>query len=221
MRAGSETFAPHQHHRAPSTSQLLEDLAQAFPNEKVTVGELLDRLENRAIGLLLLILALPMCIPNVPGISTIFGLLLLAPSLQLLLGSKRLTLPNFVRAWTFPREGLQKAIHLASPVLRRLERFIRPRLNGLTDFPFTIFFGLQTLILSLVLIAPIPGGNWPPGMTISMTALALLQRDGLLALISTFCATVSAILAFYFFKFGVFAVHKLGHWLTIWFPGLS
>jgi hypothetical protein len=218
MSAASATIAPK--HRAPSTSELLEDLTDAFPNERVTVGELLDRLENRAIGLLLLILALPMCIPNVPGISTVFGILLLAPSLQLLLGGKKLSLPNFMRAWTFPREGLRKAVSAAAPVLRRIEKFIRPRLNGVTHFPFTIFFGLQTLIMSLVLILPIPGGNWPPGMTISITALALLQRDGLLAVFSTLCATASGVAAYYFFKFGVFAARELGELLSSWLPGL-
>jgi hypothetical protein len=218
MSTASATIA--QKHRAPSTSELLEDLAQAFPNERVSVGELLDRLENRAIGLLLLVLALPMCIPNVPGISTVFGVLLLAPSLQLLLGSKKLSAPKFVRAWTFPREGLRKAIHVAAPALRRVEKLIRPRLNGLTHFPFTIFWGLQTLIMALVLIVPIPGGNWPPGMTISITALALLQRDGLLALFSTLCAAASGVAAYFFFKFGVMAAHKLGEYLSAWLPGL-
>ncbi|MGE0045386.1 MAG: exopolysaccharide biosynthesis protein [Hyphomonadaceae bacterium] len=200
--------------RAPSTSELLEEVANSFPNERVSVGELLDRLEGRAIGLVLLILALPMCIPNIPGISTVFGALLLAPSLALTTGARKLWAPNFMRNWTFSREGMRRAVSAAAPVLRRVERLFRPRLTFITHFPFTILLGVQALIMAIVLIIPIPGGNWPPGMTISIMALAMMERDGLLALFSTLCTVLSGIAAYYFFRFGVFAMHELTGWVT-------
>lgn len=202
-----------QHPRAPSTSELLEELARSFPNETVTIGELLDRLEGRAIGLVLLVLALPMCIPNIPGISTIFGALLLAPSLALTVGARRLWAPNFMRAWTFSRAGMRRTVSVAAPVLKRVESLFKPRFVFLTQFPFTILLGLQALIMSIVLIIPIPGGNWPPGMTISIMALAMMERDGLLALFSTLCTIASGIAAYWFFRFGVFAVHELTEWI--------
>ncbi|MGE0828488.1 MAG: exopolysaccharide biosynthesis protein [Hyphomonadaceae bacterium] len=212
----AHTHAPK--HKALSTSDLLEEVAGGFPNERVTVGELLDRLEGRAIGVVLLILALPMCIPNIPGISTIFGVLLLAPAFQLILGGKRLWLPRQMRVWTFPREGLQRTVHGATPTLRRIERLIRPRFELLAQFPFTIFLGLQTLLNAIVLIIPIPGGNWPPAIVVSITALALLQRDGLLAAISAALTAASTVAAYYFFKFGVFAMKELGLLIASWWP---
>ncbi|MBL8548575.1 MAG: exopolysaccharide biosynthesis protein [Hyphomonadaceae bacterium] len=200
--------------RAETTSHLLEELRDAFPNERVSIGELLDKLEGRAIGLMMLILALPVCIPNVPGISTPFGFLMLAPAFQLVVGGKRLWVPKGMRAWTFPREGLRKAVNAAVPVLRRVEALIKPRFAPLTAFPFTIFLGVQTLLLAIVLILPIPGGNWPPAITISMTAIALLQRDGLLAVLSTLAAALSTVAAFYFFKFGVAALRDVSAWIS-------
>jgi hypothetical protein len=219
MDTASALTPPSRPRRAPSTSSLLEQLADAFPNERISVGELIDRLEGRAIGLMLLILALPMCIPNVPGISTIFGVLLLAPALQLIVGGRRLWLPNGMRAWTFSRDGLRKTVHATAPVLRRIEHLIRPRLARLTQFPVTIFFGVQTLLLAFVLILPIPGGNWPPGVTISMTALALLQRDGVLAIISTLAAAASGVAAYFFFTWGVAAMRNLSAVVSGWFAG--
>lgn len=202
--------------RQKSASELLTELSAHFPNEKVTVGELVDRLEGHAIGLFLLLLALPMCIPNLPGISTIFGVLMLAPAIQLTLGSKHLWLPGFMRNWTFPREGLRKAVKISAPTLRRFEWVFRPRLQALTQFPFTVFFGLQTVLLAIVLIIPIPGGNWPPAITISIMSLALMQRDGALAIVSTLCAAISTIAAYYFFYFGIVALN----WFSAWFTGL-
>ena len=94
---------------------MLDDLVDTFPGERISVGELIDRLDLRAHGVLLLILALPMCIPNVPGISTIFGVLMMLPALQLVLGSRRLWLPVSVRAWRIEGSSLRKTLRVASP----------------------------------------------------------------------------------------------------------
>ena len=146
-------------------------------------------------------------------------MLLLAPATQLIIGGKRLWVPKSVRGWTFPREGLRKAVAAAVPVLRRVEALVKARLGPVTAFPFTIFFGLQTLLLAIILILPIPGGNWPPGITIAMTAIALLQRDGVLAILSALAAVASSIAAYFFFKFGVAALHELGAWAAGLFGG--
>lgn len=192
-----------------STLAKLEAITQGFADERVTVGEFVDHLEGHAIGIVLLLLALPMCVPNVPGISTIFGVLLLAPSIQLMIGSQRLWLPRYLRTRSFSREALAKTISAAAPTLRWAEKIFRPRAQALTGFPFTAFFGLQTLILALVLILPIPGGNWPPSMAIAIMSLALMQRDGLMAIFSTICAALSVIAAYFFFYAGVVAFQWL------------
>lgn len=200
----------------PSASNLLAELRDAFPNEKITVQELIERLEGRAIGLLLLILALPMCIPNVPGISTIFGVLIVAPGVQMVVGGKTLWLPRRVRAWSFPRDGFQRAIEVSTPYLRKIERFVRPRWSVFTRGPFAMLFGLQTLLMAFVLTLPIPFGNWPPAMTVAMTALALLQRDGLLMLLSAPAAALSVAIAYAGVRIGWAAVHELGALLHSW-----
>lgn len=197
-------------------SALLDDLAEAFPGDKVSVGELIDQLDSRAHGVLLLILALPMCIPNVPGISTIFGVLMIAPALGLLFGQRRLWLPRQMRAWTFPREGFSRALRVAANGLRRVEFLIKPRLAILTRWPMTSAVGFQTLLMAIVLILPIWGANLTPGVTVTFTALALMQRDGLLMLLSVPCAVGSIAWVYFFTKYGVMAAT----WLTSWVQGL-
>jgi hypothetical protein len=191
-------------------SDLLEDLLDAFPNEMVSVGEVLERLEGRAFGLLLLLLALPNCIPNIPGLSTIFGVMMIAPAVQLILGRGALWLPSRVRGWSFSREVLRSTIKAAVPWLRRIERYISPRMAFVVAPPMTNYLGFQTLIMALILILPIWGGNWPPGMTVAATALALIQRDGRLALLSIPMAIASAIAAWLFFFLGWAALRELG-----------
>ncbi|MEZ5956823.1 MAG: exopolysaccharide biosynthesis protein [Hyphomonadaceae bacterium] len=194
-------------------SELLEDLIETFPGETVSVGELIDRLDSRAHGMLLLVLALPMCVPNVPGISTIFGALMLAPALQMVFGSRRLMVPQRVREWRVSGEALRRTFHLAIPTLNRVEYLIKPRWSRLTRFPATILVGLQTLLMALVLILPIPFANWPPGMTVAMTSLALLQRDGLLMLITIPAALASVASVYLGTKFGLAIINGAIQWI--------
>jgi hypothetical protein len=64
--------------------------------------------------------------------------------------------------------------------------------------------------MALVLILPIPFGNWPPGMTVALTALALLQRDGLLMLLTSLAAAASTYVAA---RVGIAVLHGVLHWL--------
>lgn len=205
--------APPKHAHARPASAVLEELALAFPGERVTVGELVDRLDSRAHGVLLLVLALPMCVPNIPGISTIFGFLMLAPAVQLLFGSRHLWLPNRVRAWGVDCGALRRTFNLAIPQLRRIEHLFKPRWSPLTRFPATIFVGLQTLIMAVILILPIPFANWPPGMTVAMTAIALLQRDGVLMLLTIPAAIASGASVYFGTKVGIAVINGAVHWI--------
>lgn len=194
-------------------SELLEDLIETFPGETVSVGELIDRLDSRAHGMLLLVLALPMCVPNVPGISTIFGVLMLAPALQMVFGSRRLMVPQRVREWRVSGEALRRTFRLAIPTLKRVEYLIKPRWSRLTRFPATILVGLQTLVMAFVLILPIPFANWPPGMTVAMTSLALLQRDGLLMLLTIPAAIASVASVYFGTKIGLAIINGGIQWI--------
>jgi hypothetical protein len=196
-----------------AASALLDDLVEAFPGESVSVGELIDRLDSRAHGVLLLVLALPMCIPNIPGISTIFGVLMMAPALQLVLGSHRLWIPKRMRDWRVDCEALRKTLRVATPPLKRIEYLIKPRWSVLTRFPTTILIGLQTALMAFILILPIPFANWPPGMTVAMTALALLQRDGILMLLTIPAALASVLSVYVGARVSVAVLNNAMEWL--------
>jgi hypothetical protein len=184
------------HALPPKTSILLTELRDAFPGEEaISVRDVLDRLDGRAFGLLLLVLALPNCIPNVPGISTVFGILLFAPALQMIFGAGHPWLPRRLANYKIDPVTFRKGIDWALPSLMRVEKLVRPRLQFLTEKPVTIWFGIQTLILAMILILPIPFGNWPPGMSVAALAVALLQRDGVLALVSFGFFVASLIIA--------------------------
>jgi hypothetical protein len=210
--ATSAPVVPDPH--APTDASLaLGALLETFPNERVTLGEIMSRLEGQAFGLLLLLLALPNCIPNIPGLSTIFGVMMIAPAVQMIFGRKDLWLPQRIKRWSIPRDALRMTIKGALPVLKRIERYVGPRWTVFVRPPFTQLLGLQTLVLAGVLILPIPFGNWPPGMTVAATALALLQRDGRLALLTVPMAIASVVVAWAGVRIGIVALRELGEML--------
>jgi hypothetical protein len=71
----------------------------------------------------------------------------------------------------------------------------------------------------LVLLLPIPGGNWPPGMTVAATGLALAQRDGRMALLTVPMAAISLGVAWIGFRIGLVVLSEIGQILTGLFSG--
>lgn len=184
------------------TSVLLNELKESFQGDvEITVSEVLRRLDGRAFGLLLFILAAPNCIPNIPGISTIFGTLLIAPALQMIFGAGQIWLPKKVREYKIEPTSFRNTIIKTVPILEKIEKWIKPRFEFLTEKPVSIFLGVQVLILAVILLLPIPFANFVPGLSIAFLALGLLQRDGVLIIISF----LLFLLSFFFTYIGVVA----------------
>lgn len=177
-------YTPKVKGQGKPASQLVDDLAKKMDGDRVTVGTLLKHLEGRGLGLVLLILSLPMCIPNIPGISTLFGLLLIGPSIQMIFGHKALWMPGFVKNWTFKGKDLRKALQACGKLLHKVEYLAKPRLTAMTSRGGMIYAGLQTLLMASILLLPMPGANIIPGFAVALTGLAVLQRDGVFMLAS-------------------------------------
>jgi hypothetical protein len=202
----------------PKTSQLLADLRDAFPgDEPISVRDVLKRLEGRGFGLLLLLLALPNCIPNLPGVSTVFGLLLVAPAIQMIFGAGTPWIPKQIADMKAAPETFRKAIDWAMPMLVKIEKLVQPRLQFLTEKPATIWFGIQILILAGLLSLPIPGVNMIPSFGIAFYAIALLQRDGLFALVSFGLFVVSCTLGPVMIGAGLAGAEYIVSTVTGWF----
>lgn len=177
------------------TSDLLIGMLSGSEKERLSIGEMIDSLGDRAFGVLILLCALPNCIPGPPGLSTVTGLPIVIFSIQLILGSHRPWLPEFLRSRSFVRQDLLNLVRKAEPWLRRLERISRPRLGGLIHGPAERFAGAVILMLSFILVLPIPLGNLFPALAIAIIALALMEQDGLAVLVGYVGAILSTAIA--------------------------
>lgn len=174
----------------PLSAVLLDIAAHGEP--RISIAELMQKFGGRAIGALLFIFGLACMLPLPPGATTIFGipLLLLAP--QLVIGAAAPWLPERVKARTLSAADLKKGLPKVIPTLQKVEAISRPRLVFLFGSVGERVLGLVCTALALVLILPIPGGNILPAMAVSALSFALIQRDGLIALLGYAVAITSA-----------------------------
>jgi hypothetical protein len=177
-------------HQLPLSS-VLAGIAE-HDGARISVAELTQKFGGRAIGALLFIFGLACMLPLPPGATTIFGfpLVLLAP--QLIIGASVPWLPSGVKDRTIATDDLRKGLPRLVAGLRRVEAVSKPRLSLLFNPVGERLIGVVCLALALVLILPIPGGNILPALAVSALSFALIQRDGVIALIGYAIAIASA-----------------------------
>jgi hypothetical protein len=166
---------------APSLSQILLQIAGDETRPRVSVGDLLEALHDRAIGALIFVFALPNTLPMPPGASSILGAPLLFLTAQLTFG-RRPWLPRMISSRSMDRAHFAAVVGRVAPWLARAESLLRPRLGILVRPPFEYLIGGICLVLSIILFLPIPMGNMPPALAICLFSLAVLERDGAWAL---------------------------------------
>ena len=162
------------------TSELLIRIVEHYPNERMTVGELIDRMGGRAFSIILLLLTLPIAIPGPPGLPTAFCIPLIIVTVQLWLGRPAPWLPNFVRKRSFARDGLLAILRKVRPYLARIEGICRPRLLRMTDRYGERWVGVFYFLCVVVLCnpIPIPFSHIPLAVALTVTALGFVERDG-------------------------------------------
>jgi hypothetical protein len=186
----SETHAP-----PARTSEVLRDLAYS-DGERVTFGEVLASLRQRAFGFAMLIFSLPSVLPMPPGIPTVCGAALAIIALNLIAVRRKLWMPKLITSKSVARSDLRRVVDRVLPTLERLERFCRPRLQFFTEPLARVLVGVVVLVLGVVMILPIPFiGNIPPAVAAAVIAVGVTERDGVLVLVGVLGAAAAIVVA--------------------------
>lgn len=177
---------PASPHTAP-TSVVLAELLNGAPEEQVSLSWLIESLRERSFGIVLLLMGL---VALVPGASIFIGVLLAIPAFQMMLARKGPIFPGFIARRRVSTRRLARLIARVNPVLRRLERLIRPRWR--TPFEATKrVVGIVILLLGVTLLAPIPFSHVIPALLIILLAFAYLEEDGIALCIALVAAMAS------------------------------
>ena len=173
-------------------SQLLHHILEEHAGDRLTLSELSARLRDRMWGGLLLIFAAINLLPLPPGATAVTGLPLLIITAQMAMAVHRPWFPKKIDNRGIGTEHLLKIANKIAPWESRIERIFKPRLFSLTNHRAARVIGVISLLLSVILWLPIPLGNHAPALALTLFALALIYRDGVLAILGA-VATVGAI----------------------------
>ena len=186
--------APLASPRSRRLSDILTEIAADPSRERISIGDLLAVMHDRAFGAMMFVFAVPNVLPTPPGTSSILGAPLLFLSVQLMLGLKP-WLPALIAGRSMPRRDFANLIARVAPWLARGERLLKPRLSRLARRPFDMAVGLVCLVLAVVLFLPIPLGNMAPAFAICLLSLGILERDGVWVLAGLVTAAAALLLA--------------------------
>src|SRR5690606_10280473 len=142
-------------------TRVLDAFAHGDPEELLSLDRLLGGLGRSAFGMFLFVAILPGFIP-IPGAGgVVSGPLVMLIGLQLVAGLAQPWLPGFVARRGPRRRTLERFHRRIAPWLGRLERLVRPRMQGLVGSRLAnSVTGLLVLVLGLLLALPIPMTNY-------------------------------------------------------------
>ncbi|MBI1211403.1 MAG: hypothetical protein GC190_08070 [Alphaproteobacteria bacterium] len=193
------TTAGDANHR--STSEVLLSVIRDHPGERMSLQDVINGLAERSFGFLLLLFGLASAVAP-PGVATLTAIPLFFFGLQMLAGYATPWLPASIAGRSFARGDLEKTIMRGIPIMRFIERMCRPRLEFLIGWLGERLLGLLVFILALVIAAPGPLTNGPPGVAIAFLSIAIINRDGLLVLFGV----LTSIVALYLGGLGLYLV---------------
>lgn len=170
------------HPRTPRRfSTVLEGLG-ARGGERLTLDEMVDAFGERALGAVMILIALISLLPWPPGGKVIFSLPLMLIASEVALQRQTLWLPGWLLRRSVSRQGYARGLGRFIRVVRFIENLSRPRLSILTGPLARLVIGLICLLLAVMLAFPVPFGDMLPAVTIMIFGFALMQRDGIATL---------------------------------------
>jgi hypothetical protein len=193
--------------RNKSLSMILRELCVSDPASVDTLGEIILRFGRRSFGVVLFVLAMIAAVPVPPGASIILGLPLLFIAPQVAIGLSVPWLPARLRNRPIAVKNLDQMIGRILPRFEAAERLSRPRLTFLFGPLGDRLIGLVCTALALVVMLPVPFLHGLPALAIAVFALALFNRDGVLALAGYALTGVTGAVV-------VFLSHKIVVWLS-------
>lgn len=166
------------------TSEVLEGILNDIKTDRITLRDLMTMIGEQGLLLLCALLSLPFLFPvSIPGVSTVFGagIVLIAIAITI---NRLPWLPDFVANRELDTAKLVPVLNRGVTFLRKLDRFLKPRLSYLTvGTVANRLNGLALTFAGALLMMPlsfIPFSNTLPGVAILLLSSGISQRDGLL-----------------------------------------
>jgi hypothetical protein len=176
--------------RPENLEQVLDRLCKAEAHEgRVSIGSILETIGCRSFGPVLLFAALVMMAPvigDIPGVPVMAGSLICLVAAQLLFGRDHVWLPGWLLRRSASREKVEGAVRKLRKPARFVDRFLRHRLESLTQGRMAQLILAVSLLISAAtpLMELVPFSANLAGAALTAFGLALIAKDGVFALVA-------------------------------------
>jgi hypothetical protein len=151
--------------------------------DSVPLGLILADQGQRSFGWSILLFAFVNLLHLPFGSNVVTALPLLLLTGQMVLGLPHVWLPGIITRRRVPRHGFQRVVLRFQPLLRRIERVIRPRPPQLFSLKAERLIGVFLFVVSAALFLPIPFSGLISAAALAVTAMGLIERDGVVTVI--------------------------------------
>ena len=196
-----------------NVTRLLRRLADDGGDAGLTLHEIRDRLDERAYGLLILLLSIPCLVPGLYGVPQVVGLIVILLAGQMLVGREEPWLPRWFLNLRCKGSWLKAMADFAETKLGWIDRLSRPRLRRFADGPGEKLAAVFMILTTITIVMPLT--NTIPSIALALLSVGLIQRDGLFVLAG--CAVTTVWLTI----LGALGTGLLmgAEWATRWLPG--
>ena len=190
--------------RPLALSERLALIAGEDGPDRLTFSDLATQLHSRAWGGLMVIFAAINVIPLPPGASIFFAIPLIIVSAQMAFGRAAPWFPARIDRRGVTKEELRRLITKMEWIEVRVERMFKPRLPALTGPAATRLIGIVCFVLAWLTMLPIV--HVAPAAVIVLFGLALIYRDGALAVVAAVAGLAGAVIALFLIHSGALAI---------------
>ncbi|MEK8047921.1 exopolysaccharide biosynthesis protein [Ideonella margarita] len=195
-------------------AQRLREAAAALDTDRVSVARLVQAHGAQAHGSLLLLLALACMLP-LPGAGTVFGLGILTMTWPMWCGQAEARLPQRVSDVDMSRDNAHRVLSTLARLYGMAHHVSKERLtwalgNG-EHGAARRGIAATVAVMAVVVVLPIPLGNFLPSISIGLIGVGLVFRDGVSVMLGQLTAVATAALML---TLGVLAVEWGGDWVN-------
>lgn len=183
-------------------TDVLERVHSQTGGEDLTVADVVEALENRGFGPLLLGASLLTVLPTgaIPGVPTVTAVLVVLIAVQMIAGRSRPWLPRRVETRSIKQRKFELALEKVKPYTRKFDALLKSRLTWMTGpIAIRVVAGCCVgLAVSMPPLEVVPFASGPPAFAIAMMAVGISAEDGLVVAIGLATAVVGLAATGYF-----------------------
>ncbi|MGV0912031.1 exopolysaccharide biosynthesis protein [Martelella sp. FOR1707] len=171
-----------------SLSGITKEALDHAEGEQVSVDDMLSTFGSASFVPLLILPSLLVMSPlgGVPGLSSLFGIMIVLIAVQGLIGRNSIWLPGFIRHRSIARDKATKAMKKILPVTRFIDRHSHRRLAFLFRSPLDRILPLACVLAGALMpvLELVPFASAFLGLAVTLIAYSMLSRDGLFAVLA-------------------------------------